>query len=85
MDRNNDRDGASMDGPEGLVIASVHFDNAIGVLIQLLDVDASAEASPFGANDQDAGLFSATDLLNLLRERQPLGAVQGIYGGLIDH
>ena len=74
-----------MDGLEGQEIALVDLDNRAGVLLQLLDVDAGAEAAPLGPDQHAAHILALAQFGDDLRQLHPHRAGKGVHGRMIEN
>ncbi|MNO87585.1 hypothetical protein D3C76_790080 [compost metagenome] len=83
--RDDHRHRATMHGLEGFVVAAVDRDDALRMLVQLLDIDAGAEAATLGADDDDPRLRIGAQGVDAVGQGLPLDAVEGVDRRLVDH
>src|SRR3546814_16325812 len=67
-----------MHGAEAAVVAGIDRDDALRMGVELLDVDAGAEAAAFGAQHDHARGRIAAEPFDLVGKRMPAGVVERI-------
>ena len=73
-----------MEGAKRFVIAGIDLDDAVGMGLQLLDVNARAEAATLGTDHDDAHRVVTVETVDLLGQAAPADGVQRVDGRAFD-
>ena len=72
-----------MNSGEGVVVTLIDRHDHVGISTQFLDIDARTKTLALGADDNDAHLRIAAKSFDLLGDRRPFLAVEGVNRRLV--